>query len=58
MNQRKKRYPGSEEAERQRSLPPRNPDDEPDNFGMVPNYEKFIRQGWTVEEILVRFNMD
>ena len=52
----KNQYPGAEEAERQKPLP--STDDEPDSYGMTPNYDKFIKKGWTVEEVLVWFNID
>ena len=49
-------YPGTKEAERQKPLPP--PDDEPDSYGISPNYDKFTEKGWSVEEVLVWFNID
>lgn len=59
MADKKRRYPGTEEAERQKSLRPSQfQEEEPDTFGLAPNYEKFIRKGFTVEEVLVWFNMD
>lgn len=55
---RKNLYPGQEKAEHQRSIPAQPYDDEPDSFGIVPNYDKFTRKGWTVEEVLSWFNID
>lgn len=52
----KELYHGLDEAERQKPLPSR--DDEPDSYGIVPNYDKFTDKGWSVEEILVWFNID
>lgn len=55
----KKQYPGTKEAERQKSLRKYEPDDEPDFVApCVPNYEKFERLGWSTEKTLVWLNID
>lgn len=51
----KKRYPGIEEAEQERSKS-HPADEEPDFIGSAPNYGKF--EGWTPEEVLVWLNID
>lgn len=55
----KHQYPGTAEAERQKSLRRYEPDEEPDFvYPGVPNYEKFEKLGWSTEKILVRLNVD
>ena len=55
----KYQYPGTAEAERQKSLRRYEHDDEPDFvYPGVPNYEKFEKLGLDVEKILVRLNVD
>lgn len=58
MAKRKKIYPATKEAERQRSAQKlkRYEDEEPDMIGNAPNYDKFV--GWTPEEVLVFLNID
>lgn len=53
---RKLTYPGTKEAEQQRSLSTRKQEEEPDWIGNAPNYDKF--HGWTPEEVLVHLNID
>ena len=55
MGKRKLIYPGTEEAEKQKSMKP-IVEDEPDFIGDKPNYDKF--PGWDVEEVLVWLNID
>lgn len=55
----KHQYPGTAEAERQKSLRRYEPDEEPDFvYPGVPNYEKFEKLGWSTEKILVWLNVD
>lgn len=49
-------YPGSIEAERQRSATTAAVKEEADWLGFAPNYAKF--EGWTADEVLVWFNID
>lgn len=58
MAKRKKIYPATKEAEKQRSTQKlkRYDDEEPDMIGNAPNYDKFV--GWSPEEILVFLNID
>lgn len=49
-------YPGTNEAEQAPVIQPQ--DNEPDSYGIAPNYDKFIEKGWTVEEVLSWFNID
>ena len=61
MKRRKHLYPGTEEAEQERSRAARRPslDDEPDFLPSgAPNYEKFEKYGWDTEKILVWLNID
>ena len=62
MKKKEQLYPGVEEAEKMRSVPKYikyiQDNEEPDTFGVVPNYEKFERWGWDCEKILVWLNMD
>ena len=51
-------YPGTSEADHQATVTFQPSDDEPDTFGIAPNYDKFTRKGWTVEEVLSWFNID
>ena len=55
---RKNIYPGADETERMNSFAVQSSDDEPDSFGIAPNYDKFNRKGWSVEEVLSWFNID
>lgn len=50
------RYPGIDEAEKQRKVKAAIVEDEPDFIGNAPNYDKF--KGWTAEEVLVWLNID
>lgn len=50
------RYPGIDEAEKQRKVKAPIVEDEPDFIGNAPNYDKF--KGWTAEEVLVWLNID
>lgn len=54
---RKPAYPGTAEAEKQRSKKTVR-DEEPDFIGGKPNYEKFEKWGWSTEKILVWLNID
>lgn len=55
----KHQYPGTKEAERQKSLRRYEQDDEPDFVSTgVPNYEKFEKLGWSAEKTLAWLNMD
>ena len=47
------KYPGIEEAERQREVVV---EEEPDMIGLSPNYEKF--KGWEPERVLTLLNID
>lgn len=52
-------YPGTKEAERERSKPHIVLEDEPDIlYPGVPNYEKFERMGWDVDKTLSWLNID
>lgn len=51
----KKKYPGIEEAERERNTHC-DTSDEPDFIADAPNYDKF--DGWTPEQVLVWLNID
>ena len=54
---RKPRYPGMDEAEKQRGYrPPAEPDEEPDFIAGAPNYDKF--GGWPPEKVLAFLNID
>lgn len=53
---RKKMYPGTLEAEKQKSKPTTYQPEEPDFIGNAPNYDKF--KGWKCEEVLVWLNID
>lgn len=52
---RKKMYPGTMEAEKQKSKATYSPG-EPDFIGNAPNYDKF--KGWSAEKVLVWLNID
>lgn len=52
---RKKMYPGTLEAEKQKSRPTYHPE-EPDFIGNAPNYDKF--KGWSVDKVLSWLNID
>lgn len=52
----KKRYPGTEEAEQERKRKRPTFEEKPDWICGAPNYEKF--QGMTPEEVLVWLNID
>ena len=54
--QKKKLYPGTAEAENERSKGRPAEDQEPDFIGNAPNYDKF--KNWTPEEVLVWLNID
>lgn len=54
---RKPAYPGTAEAEKQRSKTVVR-DEEPDFIGDKPNYEKFEKRGWSTEKTLVWLNID
>jgi len=56
MAKRTKAYPGTAEAERERSKPRIIEDEEPDFIAGAPNYDKF--KNWTPEEVLVWLNID
>lgn len=61
MKRRKHLYPGTEEAEQERSRAARRfiPDEEPDwTPSGKPNYEKFEKYGWDTEKVLVWLNID
>lgn len=52
---RKKIYPGTLEAEKQKSKATYSPEG-PDFIGNAPNYDKF--KGWSVEKVLSWLNID
>lgn len=58
MSKRKKTYPATKEAEKQRSAQEHKQyeAEEPDMIDNAPNYDKFT--GWTAEEVLVFLNID
>lgn len=56
MAKRKYLYPGTAEAETERTKKHYNENNEPDFIGNAPNYDKF--KGWTPEEVLVFLNID
>lgn len=54
---RKPKYPGTREAEQERTAATRRAkSDEPDFIGNAPNYDKF--EGWSPEEVLAFLNID
>lgn len=54
---RKPRYPGTTEADKQRSKSAVR-DEEPDFINDKPNYEKFEKLGWSIEKTLAWLNID
>lgn len=61
MKKRKSLYPGTEEAERRRGTKytvPTEDGHDPDWIHGCPNYKKFEEKGYSIEEILVLFNID
>lgn len=50
------KYPGIDDAERERAAHMTVEDEEPDFIAGAPNYDKF--KGMTPEEILVMLNID
>lgn len=52
----KKLYPGTAEAERERSKKRFVEDEQPDFIAGAPNYDKF--SSWTPEQVLAFFNID
>ena len=58
MTKRKHIYPGTKDAEKERSAYKRKSvkDEKPDFIGNAPNYDKFT--GWTAEKVFVWLNID
>lgn len=64
MTTRKHRYPGTTEAEKERTAAAHRAkialqaEEEPDFIGNAPNWDKFDRYGWDTEKTLVWLNID
>lgn len=56
MAKRKKLYPGTAEAESEKTKRHFIEAEEPDFIAGAPNYDKF--QGWTPEEVMAWLNID
>ena len=52
----KLKYPGSDEAERERLLRSLAEPEEPEFIAGAPNYDAF--EGWSPEEVLIWLNID